>query len=275
MKNAMTMSTIPRILATTALCLAALGLSSCVLETHQRVLDTAKEYDGIVVLHDAVYRVGSRYYVQGVQTTLRRSNRDLIGGPYAKALSSPSERSGVYSILPEAPRKTVYREFSLLYERKPFDVTSYAHYPMGYSNEPPGDDVPVWPREAGAKYEQAGWHPYYNKRGEVIAWCKYAIEDIHGRQYKGPWRHELPAGASPVLLSAEQIAGHPILSGESGVGIHLVWERSEGRVDKARALYAYPLAGVCWLVPDALVTGIINLPMLPVVLCMVIEESFK
>ena len=262
------------ILATIAICLAAMGLSSCVLETHQRVLDTAKEYDGIVVLHDAVYQVGSRLYVQGVRTTLRRSNRNLIGGPYPDALGGRTERSGVYKILSDAPRKTVYREFSLLYERKPFDISCYARYPMGYSNEPPGDDVPVWPREVGAEYEQAGWHPYYNKRGEVIAWYEYAIEDIHGRQYKGPWRNELPAGASPVLLSAEQIAGHPILSGESGVGIHMVWERSEARVDKARALYAYPLAGVCWLVPDALVTGVINLPMVPVVLCLVIGDAF-
>ncbi len=260
-----------KILATTALCLAAMGLSSCVLETHQRVLDTAKEYDGIVVLHDAVYQVGSRLYVQGVRTTLRRSDRNLMGGPYAEAVSTRAEHSGVYKILSDAPRKTVYREFSLKYERKPFDVRCYARYPMGYSNEPPGDDAPVWPREVGAKYEQAGWHPYYNKRGEVIAWCEYAIEDIHGRQYKGPWRNELPIGARPILLSAQQIAEHPVLSGKEGVGMHLVSERSEACVNKARALYAYPLAGVCWLVPDALVTGVINLPLI----CLIIGDALN
>ncbi len=266
------MSPFHGILATIAICLAAMGLSSCVLETHQRVLDTAKEYDGIVVLHDAVYQVGSRYYVQGVQTTLRRSDRDLIGGPFADALASSSERSGMYTILPEAPRKTVYREFRLMYGDKPFAPRHYARYPMGYSNRPPGDDAPVWPK--GSYYERMGWHPYYNKKEQVIAWYKYAIEDTHGREYKGPWRDKLPAGARPILLSAQQIAEHPVLSGETGVGIHLVWKRSEARVDKARALYAYPLAGVCWLVPDALVTGVINLPMVPVVLCLVIGDAF-
>lgn len=268
----MLMPSFRRILATSAICLAAMGLSSCVLETHQRVLDTAKEYDGIVVLHDAVYQVGSRLYVQGVRTTLRRSNRNLIGGPYPDALGGRTEHSGVYTILPDASRQTVYREFRLKQGSKPFDAIHYALYPSGYHHLPPKDDAPVWPNDSD--YERWGWHPYHNCQGEVIAWYRYAIEGMQNREYRGDWQDALPIGARPILLSAQQIAEHPVLSGKEGVGMHLVSERSEACVDKARALYAYPLAGVCWLVPDALVTGVINLPLIPVVLCLIIGDAF-
>lgn len=261
-----------KILATTVLCLAAVGLSSCVLETHQRVLDTAKEYEGIIELHDAVYQVGSRLYVQGVRTTLRRSNRNLIGGPYPDALGGRTERSGVYKILSDAPRKTVYREFRLTQGSKPFDAICYALYPYGNHHLPPKDDAPVWPKDSD--YERWGWHPYHNNKGEVIAWYLYAIEDGQNREYVGDWQDALPIGARPILLSAQQIAEHPVLSGKEGVGMRLVSERSEACVDKARALYAYPLAGVCWLVPDALVTGVINLPLPLVVLCLIIGDAF-
>lgn len=107
----------------------------------------------------------------------------------------------------------------------------------------------------------------------MIAWYKYAIEGLQDRVYKGEWQEKLPAGARPVLLSAQQINNHPIRNGKKGVGLHLVSERGEARVNKARALYAYPLAGLCWLVPDALVTGIINLPLPLVVLCLVIGDT--
>lgn len=193
-------------------------------------------------------------------------------GPYAKALSSPSERSGVYSILPDAPRKTMYREFRLKQGSKPFDAIRYALYPYGYHHLPPKDDAPVWPNDS--HYELMGWHPYHNNKGEVIAWYRYAIEDMQNREYMGDWQDALPIGARPILLSAQQIAEHPVLSSKEGVGMHLVSERSEACVDKARALYAYPLAGVCWLVPHALVKGVINLPMIPVVLCLIIGDAF-
>lgn len=75
-------------------------------------------------------------------------------------------------------------------------------------------------------------------------------------------------------MTEEQIANHPFLKGESGVGYVLVDERSESRINRGRALYAYPPAGMCWLVPDAVTTGIINLPIAPVLLCLVIGDMF-
>ena len=64
-------------------------------------------------------------------------------------------------------------------------------------------------------------------------------------------------------LTAEEIANHPVLKGESGVPRILLRERGEARVNTGRALFAYPLAGICWVVPDAPVTvasHILDLP---------------
>lgn len=242
--------------------LCTMGLSSCVLQTHRRVLDTAMAYDGIVVLDNAVYRAGDRYYVQGVQTTLRRSERKLIDCPVLRALDPAPEKTGTYTILPNAPRKTVYRELSLKKGIKPLERTSYACYPMGHRNSPPDDDAPVWPE--GSEYERMGWHPYYNKKGQVIAWFRYAVECAGNIEYKGDWLDKLPAGARPIVATKEQLANHPVLKGEEGVSYYNLWERSEARVDPLRALYAYPLAGVLWLVPDAVATVAMHVPFLPI-----------
>lgn len=253
--------------------LAVLCLSSCVMQSHQRALDMAKEFDGIVELHNAVYQVGNRFYVQGVQTTLRRSERVLIHCPALQDIGTKPERTGVYTILPDAPRKTVYREFRMRYGQKPFAPVDYAYYPMGcYCRRPPDDDAPVWPK--GSFYERAGWHPYHNKKGEVIAWYKYGLEDAHSRDYKGKWLDKLPAGARPVLLTAEQIAEHPVLKGDKGVSRSNVWNRSEARVDTTRALFAYPLAGVLWVVPDAAATVAMHVPFIPLFIWIGIDEMF-
>ncbi|MBR3927081.1 MAG: hypothetical protein IKJ58_09985, partial [Akkermansia sp.] len=125
----MSLPSFPRILATIALCLAAMGLSSCsfVLQTHQMALDMAKEYDAIVVLHDAVYQAGNRFYVQGVQTKVRRSGRSpILSTSVLSELGTPPERTGEYTILPDAERKMVYCEFRLKYGKRPFDADSYA-----------------------------------------------------------------------------------------------------------------------------------------------------
>lgn len=248
--------------------LCALGLSSCVMQTHQRVLDTAKEYDAIVILHNAVYRQGNRLYVQGVKTTVRRSGRVLMHCPVLESIGTKPERTGTYTILPDAPRKTVYCEFSLWYGKKPFDVVSYAHSGGCIGNSPPDDDAPAW--RYGNLYKDMGWHPYRNSRGEITSWYEYAVEDIHSRKYTNKWLDKLPAGARPICLTQEQIDNHPVLKGEQGVGMAYTRERSEARVDSTRALLAYPLAGICWLVPDAPVTAATHLLALPGALIMII-----
>ena len=255
-----------------ALCLAALCLSSCVLQTHMRVLDMAKEYEATVLLHDAVYQKGNRFYVKGVRTTVRRSERTVWDDPLSRELGRKPERTGVYTIVPGAQSKPVYREFSLRYGRNPFDTVDYAYSTGCYGSHPPDDDAPVW--KGDTRYEEMGRHPYRNKKGEIISWFQYVVEDIHHRDYQGKWLYELPDGARPICMTEEQIANHPFLKGESGVGYVWVYDRSKPRINKGRALYAYPLAGVCWLVPDAVTTGIINLPFAPVVLCLIIGDLF-
>lgn len=111
----------------------------------------------------------------------------------------------------------VYHEFRMQYPwKKPFGVSSYAlDGGACYSSEPPRDDAPVW---NGGDWEKRGWHPYRNSRGEIISWCRYHIEDIPERDYRGAWLEQLPPGARPVLLTAEQIAAHPLLKGDACLG---------------------------------------------------------
>ncbi len=262
----------PRIFHLLLAC-AALCLFSCTLQTHQRVLDLAKEYEATVLLHDAVYQKGNRFYVKGVRTTVRRSERSIWSSPLSDALGRKPERTGVYTIVPGAVCKPVYSEFTLRYGRKPFDAVDYAYSSSCYSNCPPDDDAPVW--KGDTRYEEMGWHPYRNKKGEIISWFQYVVEDIHHRDYKGKWRDTLPEGARPICMTAEQIAHHPFLKGETGVGYVLVDERSEPRINKSRAWYAYPLAGICWLVPDAPVTVASNLSFAPLLLIVGASEAVE
>lgn len=144
---------------------------------------------------------------------------------------------------------------------KPFGVSDDAlDGGACYSSEPPRDDAPVW---NGGDWEKSGWHPYRNSRGEITSWYRYHIEDIHEREYRGAWSEQLPPGEHPVLLTAEQIAAHPLLKGERCQGQFFVHERSEPPTRSAHALYAYPLAGVLWLGLDVPATMLGHLPLAP------------
>ena len=256
-----------KILATTAICLAAVGLSSCsfVLQTHQKALDMAKEYDAIVVLHDAVYQAGNRFYVQGVQTKVRRSGRSpILSTSVLSSLATHPEITGEYTILPDAERKIVYYEFRLEYGKKPFDIAQ--PQPIASldvdENNMPRNAAPTW--IGGGNPRAKGWYPLRNNNGEIVEWYVPEIDSWHSRDYEDQWRETLPAGARPIRLTAEEIANHPVLKGESGVPRTLLRERGEARVNTSRALFAYPLAGICWVVPDAPVTvasHILDLPM--------------
>ena len=246
--------------------LSVLCLSSCVMQTHERMLDMAKEYEAIVELPDVVYRKGERFFVLGVRTTVRRSERRLIDIPMLDgALGGPSgDKTGVYMVVPGAPRQLVYREFSLRYGAKPFAVSAYARDSFCVGSVPPPDDAPAW--SYGPVYQNMGWHPYYNKKGEITSWFEYNIEDLNQREERGKWLGTLPTGAYPVFHTAEQIKNHPVLRGETGTGWYYLSDRSEPRVDKSRALYAFPLAAVCWLVPDAPYTIATHLLAAPIIL---------
>ncbi|MBR3927140.1 MAG: hypothetical protein IKJ58_10290, partial [Akkermansia sp.] len=120
---------------------------------------------------------------------------------------------------------------------------------------------PTW--IGGGDPKAKGWMPARNSRGEIVAWYAPEIDCWHLRQYNDRWLNALPAGARPIRLTAEEIANHPVLKGESGVPLILLRERGEARVNTGRALFAYPLAGICWVVPDAPVTvasHILDLP---------------
>ena len=71
----MTMPLIPRILTTTALCLVAVGLSSCISATHRVVKTWGQSADAVYWVNelegetDCLYRVGKELYVQGYRSS--------------------------------------------------------------------------------------------------------------------------------------------------------------------------------------------------------------
>ena len=251
--------------------LVCLCLSSCVLQTHERALDMAKEYEAVVLLQNAVYQKGNRLFVKAVRTTVRRSEREVWDCPLLHAIGTPAERSGVYTIVPGAPVKPLYREFSLLYGHKPFDVCWFAYSAGYFGNTPPDEDEPAW--NGSSEFKEKGWHPYYNKKGEIVSWYQYAVEMLQ-RDYKNKWLDKLPTGARPIWLTEEEIKNHPFLKGEQGWSRGALCEVSEPRVNTARALYAYPLAGACWLVPDLPVTAASHILVVPVIICVAIGSIF-
>ena len=53
------MPTIPRILATTALCLAAMGVSSCISRLHREAYEFPRSYEGVRLENNSVSQNGN------------------------------------------------------------------------------------------------------------------------------------------------------------------------------------------------------------------------
>ena len=86
----MTMPTIPRILTTTALCLAAVGLSSCLI-THQQLYEQSFSCDGVWIEQpDTIYQTNGKNYVRGVRAQfVYERNHSYIG--LKEGIIGPSE----------------------------------------------------------------------------------------------------------------------------------------------------------------------------------------
>lgn len=125
----------------------------------------AKEYEAPVLLHDAVYQKGNRFYVKGVRTTVRCSERTVWDDSLSRGLGRKPERTGVYTIVTGVRCKPVYREFSLRYGRKPFDAVDYACSTGCYSNRPPDDDARCGRGTLGTR--KWGGTPIATKRGRL------------------------------------------------------------------------------------------------------------
>ena len=120
-------TTFPRILATTALCLAAVGMSSCISTTHRVVKAWGQSADEVYWVNelggttDCLYRVGNELYVQAY----RSSGEVSMGGvrPCGDMWLGDWDRPG-YDVTPHTDkaekvwlrlvntnRDEVYREF--------------------------------------------------------------------------------------------------------------------------------------------------------------------
>ena len=253
------------------LCITSVMLCSCVLSTHERALDLAREFEAVVELPGVVYQKGNRYYAVGVCTLVRRSERDVLECPIlaGAGLELKPERSGVYSIVSGAPVTKVYREFRLKWVKNPMAASNYV-YEFGMSStSPPDENWPTWKGD-GRDYLRQGYRPYYNARGEHVAMYVLAVHDRLNHDVIGEWQESLPTGARLHPACVVEVDNHPFMQGKS-VGVYPS-ERSEARVNGWRACYAWPLAACCWLGADVPATIAMHVAAAPLLLYIYISE---
>lgn len=101
------MPTIRKILTSIALCLAAPGLSSC-LVTHQRLYEQSFSYDGVWVEHpDTIYSVNGKKYIQGVRAQFVNERHDSYMG-LEESIVGPSKWN--WQKIKGSEGEIVYRE---------------------------------------------------------------------------------------------------------------------------------------------------------------------
>lgn len=190
------MNTIRKILTVTALCLAALGLSSCLVSTGKHFKHMGQEGQCILTHQRKdktleLYRADDKVYVKGTLATFREYDPDLV--------TSIDKSDRTYKQTTQgSPRLTVYKELKLMrYPTLDVSGSGKGHY----VNKWHAADSPVLtelPKEA---------RPYFS-------------------------RVELSAHEYPVVKDDNQWHTS-IVTEELGADLH--------------ALYAYPMAAVCYV----------------------------
>lgn len=224
----MTMPLIPRILATCALCLAAVGLSSCISATHRVVKAWGQSADEVYWANelggttDCLYRVGNELYVQGYRSSgeVTMGVENCFGGIWMY----PEE--AVYEVTPHADKAEK-----------------------------------VWLRLSDKNWSDA---QRYFRTGET----RYSSDYISLRVTSHDALTELPSHAArlavPRTRRVNLVVQDGLSAGKNWDWERDEYGRPSDHISAdAHALYAYPLAGALFLgvdVPLTLVNGVWAIP---------------
>lgn len=213
-----------RFLSLVLLAVTALLLNSCTTVcTHRAVADRGQQYRAIILPDQenlVLYRHHGKLYLQGVLTTVRRTQRD-------KVTATPGEFfSGQFVPIKGAPQYYVYREL------QPGDID-------------PNEEFSVLPGKAIPR----GAHVVGSRRNPVA----YRMDALNcnpvttSMQYG--WKSALPKGAyrvyTPMVTSEHQQVGSHLCNTRSGFIIPISRHRAN-----RHALYAYPAAGLSFVLID-------------------------
>ena len=152
-------TTIPRILATTALCLAAVGMSSCT-QFCARFIDMGHVRTGIEITEPKeVYRVGNRHYIRGEKAEFEYRHDWLW-----KELKN---NGGEYTRIPGSETGSLYHEISQGSESK--TPRYYLKRDAEWLSELPGS-----PSAKIITFSDKMPHGVYNRKTRTTAHALYA-----------------------------------------------------------------------------------------------------
>ena len=222
-----------RILSNFLLMAAALLLSSCVyVNTHRAAIDRGQEYQAVILPDQEnleVFRCRGKLYLSGVLTTVRRAWRDKV-----TQYSVNEFHSGQFIPIKGAPQRYVYREIG------PADIERNDIFGIV-----PGKEIPEGARAIKRRRQVVGYRVDALNCNPVTTHLQYG------------WIAELPGRARPHYR-------HMVTSEHQHVGSHLCNTRrgfiipvTPSRTNK-HAWYAYPLAGVSFVLVDVPGTVLAN-----------------
>ena len=205
--------------------ISALFLNSCVyVNTRRACADIGQECQAVILPDQenlVIYKHRGKLYLQGVLTKVRREGRDIVSSFKANDFSS-----GQFIPVPDAPQQYVYREIG------PADIIDDDIFGLI-----PDKEIPKGARIIGRRKNITGYKIDSLNCNPVTTHLQYG------------WQSELPRYARRyyrnMVTSAHQHAGSHLCNTKNGFIIPV----TRAKANK-KAWYAYPLAGVSFVLID-------------------------
>ncbi len=199
-------------------------LNSCVsVCTHRALADRGQQYQAVILPDQenlVIYRHHDKLYLQGILTSVRRTQRNKV------TADSREFYSGQFVPIKGAPQYYVYRELH------PCDIDEGEEFSIL-----PGKAIPRGARVSGPRKRPVAYHADTLNCNPVTTSLQYG------------WSSSLPKKARRVhalmVTSEHQQQGSHLCNTRNGFIIPV----SKPRANK-HALYAYPVAGLAFIIID-------------------------
>lgn len=205
--------------------LMALLLGNCTyVNTHRACADRGRQCKAIILPDQenlVLYRHKGKLYLEGVLTEVRRVGRDKVSNYSVNEFSS-----GQYIPIANAPRRFVYREL------QPSDIVPDDTFALK-----PGKSIPKGATPTRHRRQITGYSIDSLNCNPVTTALQHGWLEQQPRHARRVQRH--------MVTSEHQTPGHHLCNTHRGFIIPVTSMRSN-----AHAWYAYPLAGLSFIVID-------------------------